>query len=271
MNMQNIPKGTKAKEAEDLELPNIRTLFIPDEGYTFFDMDLDRADLQVVVWEADDSDLKLALRLGLDMHLLNACAIFNLKGIPPDELTETHPNYRSHRARISEAYRQKAKTGVHAVNYGCKARTLAIHLGSTVREADKFISGWLQAHPGIAAWHKRVEEQLRTRHSVSNAYGYRRVYFDRVEGLLPEALAWIPQSTVALTINRIWRNIFTTYSDIQVNLQVHDSLAGQFPTRSHGEHVEALRIASKVEIPYEDPLIIPTGIKTSTKSWGDCA
>ena len=269
MNMQNIPKGTKAKEADDLELPNIRTLFIPDDGYTFFDMDLDRADLQVVVWEAADADLKLALRLGLDMHLLNACAIFNIKGIPYEELTETHPNYQSHRARIGEASRQKAKTGVHAVDYGCKARTLAIHLGSTVHEADRFIRGWLEAHPGIAKWHKRVEAGLLSSRSVSNAYGYRRIYFDRIESVLPEALAWIPQSTVALTINQIWLNIHQAHPNIEVNLQVHDSLAGQYPTALDGR--AALNNSAQVTIPYPDPLIIPVGIKTSTKSWGDCA
>jgi hypothetical protein len=31
-----------------------------------------------------------------------------------------------------------------------------------------------------------------------------------------------------------------------------------------------LKEASHVIIPYEDPLHIPTGIKTSTVSWGDC-
>jgi len=52
-NLQNIPKGTE-DPLEALQLPNIRKIFTPDQDYTFFDMDLDRADLQVVVWEADD-------------------------------------------------------------------------------------------------------------------------------------------------------------------------------------------------------------------------
>jgi hypothetical protein len=32
-----------------------------------------------------------------------------------------------------------------------------------------------------------------------------------------------------------------------------------------------LRALSKVTIPYEDPLVIPAGIKTSQQSWGDCS
>ena len=268
-NLQNVPKGDDEGEIDALQLPNIRTLFIPDPGFEFFDGDLDRADLQVVVWEAEDNDLKLALRLGLDMHLLNACSIFNIRGVPAEELAESHPNYKDHRARIGNDKRQKAKQGVHATNYGCKARTLSTHLGSTVHEADRFILAWLAAHPGIKRWQERVERDLRNKRTVSNAYGYKRIYFDRVDSLLPEALAWIPQSTVALTINRIWRKIWDTLPSVQVLLQVHDSLAGQFPRGFAGKSaIEAA--AREITIPYEDPLCIPFTVKTSTESWGAC-
>ncbi len=267
-NLQNIPKGTKAKEAEDLSLPNIRKIFIPDSGYTFFDMDLDRADLQVVVWEADDHDLKKALRMGVDMHCMNAVDIFRIKGIPVDELVESHPNYRERRSQIGEDKRQRAKMGVHAVDYYCKENTLAVQLGITRKEAAAFIEGWYSAHPGIKRWHEHTERQLTTRRFVENRYGYRRFYFDRVEGLLPEALAWIPQSTVAITINKIWHNIYHHLPEVQVLLQVHDSLAGQFPK---DYDISRILPYTRIPIPYQDPLIIPVGFKVSDVSWGDCS
>ncbi len=264
-NLQNIPKGD-----ESGLYPNVRQLYIPDSGYTFFDMDLDRADLQVVVWEADDKELKMALREGLDMHCFNAVDLFDIKGIPVDELKETHPNYLEHRNRIGYKRRQQAKTGAHAVDYYCQARTLAGHLGITVHEAQQFIDRWLGAHPGIRRWHIRIEDQLSRTRSVSNAFGYKRHYFERTGGLLPEALAWIPQSTVACVINRAWLNIHNQAKHIQVLLQVHDSLAGQFPTHRKDESLKLLSSLSRITIPYPDPLIIPTGIKTSPRSWGDC-
>lgn len=268
-NLQNIPKGTKAKDPDELSLPNIRTLFIPDPGFTFFDMDLDRADLQVVVWEAEDEDLKLVLRRGIDMHLFNACAIFGIRGIPPEELIETHPNYPEHRARISEGRRQLAKAGCHAVNYYCQATTLSQHLGSTRHEAQKFIDSWLGAHPGIKRWHERTEKQLRTHRYVENRFGYRRYYFEHLDGLLPEALAWVPQSTVANVINRAWVNIDEQVPEAQILLQVHDSLAGQIPTYAVAPVTRKIKEVSAITIPYPDPLIIPVGIKLSDKSWGD--
>lgn len=270
-NLQNLPAGGKLDKEDELDLPNIKTLFIPDQGFEFFDMDLSRADLYTVVWEADDSDLKKAMRLGLDMHCFSACNIFGIPGIPPEELIETHPNYKEHRARIGNDKRQKAKAGCHAVNYFCQAKTLAIHLGGTVMEAQQFIDRWLGAHPGIKAWHTRTEEQLLKRRYVENAFGYRRYYFERTDGLLPAALAWIPQTTTGNVINRIWMHLFNHEPAIQVLLQVHDSLGGQFPLEKHDYAIEAFhRAANSVIVPYDDPLCIPIGIKTSPVSWGHC-
>lgn len=274
MNLQNIPvaEKEKIKGGDYIHLPNIRKLFIPDPGYTFFDMDLDRADLQVVVWEADDAELKLALRSNIDLHCLNACTIFDIQGIPFDELAENHPNYRNHRARIGEPLRAKAKMGVHATNYGVGDYKLAVSLGITQREAGLFRARWFAAHPGIRKWHLRTEQQAAERGYIENRFGARFNILGRFD--LPEALAWLPQSTVAGVINRALINIDAAEqrgeSSIQLLLQVHDSLAGQFLTSRADEEVKRLRDLARIEIPYSDPLVIPVGIQTSKLSWGNC-
>jgi len=274
MNLQNIPvaEKQKIKDKNYIKLPNIRKLFVPDPGFTFFDMDLDRADLQVVIWEADDADMKKALRLGLDMHCLSACDIFNIKGIPYEELAESHPNYKERRAQIGEPNRQKAKIGVHATNYGVGDRKLAMALGISVHEASLFRARWFAARPGIRRWHVRTEEALAKKGYVENKFGMRLYNFGRPN--LPEFLGWIPQSTVAGVINRALVNIDNLEqsgkTSIQLLIQVHDSLAGQFKTVRHDWEVEALREEARIIVPYDDPLIIPVGIKTSQLSWGDC-
>lgn len=276
LNFQNIPtdkSGKKKVRGTKIELPNVRSLALPDPGFTFFDMDLDRADLQVVVWEAEDGELKLVLRQGIDLHCFNACQIFDIKGIPPDELREDHPNYLDHRARIGSVYRNRAKQGVHAVDYGIGARKLAITLGITIYEAERFIARWLGAHPGIKKWHKRTEEQASKLGYIENLFGARLYQFGRFD--LPEALGWLPQSTVAGVINRALIAIDAAeqskQTNIQLLIQVHDSLAGQFPTAEREQSLVTLRNLSQIVVPYEDPLIIPVGIKTSEVSWGACA
>ena len=235
------------------------------------DIDLDRADLQVVIWEADDADMKKALRSGLDMHCVNACDVFDIKGIPYDELREDHPNYPEHRGRIGEAARGKAKAGVHATNYGVGDRKLAQTLGITVAEAARFRARWFAAHPGIRKWHLRTEEAATKRGYVENRFGARIYTFGRIN--LPELLGWLPQSTVAGVINRGLCAIDAAHqrgeTSIELLIQVHDSLAGQFKTFRKAEEVENLKKLARVEVPYEEPLIIPVGVKLSEKSWGD--
>tara|TARA_R110000868_G_scaffold54695_1_gene170724 strand:- start:185 stop:922 length:738 start_codon:yes stop_codon:yes gene_type:complete len=245
-------------------------MYVPDPGYTFFDMDLDRADLQVVIWESADAMLKEAVRIGVDIHLLNAYTLDSLDPPPLEELVETHPRYPDHRGPRKHK-RERAKTFCHGTNYIGSARTIAAHTGLTVHETERGQKLWFAAHPGIKRWHKRVEDQITHHRFVENRFGYRWYIFDRLEGLLPEAVAWIPQSTVGIVINKIWTRFYKEVPEVEVLLQVHDSLAGQFRTADRDTVLPRMAAASRIVVPYEDPLVIPTGIKTSEVSWGDCA
>lgn len=279
MNLQNIPsdksksigkvKARGATMGELLELPNIRSVFVPDPGMTMFDMDLDRADLQVVCWEAEDELLKIAMRMGVDTHLLNVYTLDNEEPPPLEELIEGHPKYPDHRGP-RKLKREFAKVFCHATNYVGGARTVAINTGRTVAEIDRSQKTWFAAHPGIKALQDRVESQIRRFRFVENRFGYRWHIFDRIDGALPEAVAWIPQSTVSNVINLIWQKLFQNLPEVDVLMQVHDSLVGQFPTSRRDQLLPQIKELSKVVVPYDDPLIIPTGIKTSEVSWGDC-
>ena len=280
-NLQNVPsekskslgkaaaRGSTAGLGDPYQYPNIRAMFIPDPGYTFFDGDLDRADLQVVVWEAEDELLKHALRLGSDVHLANAFVLAGRDPPPLEELVETHPRYPDHRGPLKHQ-REFAKVFCHGTNYGGQPRTMAAHTGRTIAEIDKAQRIWFGAHPGIKRWHDRVKNQITKHRFIENRFGYRWYIFDRIDSIVPEAIAWIPQSTVSIVINRIWINIYDQLPEVQVLLQVHDSLAGQFPTRHAARLIPAIKAAARVVVPYPDPLTIPFGLKTSTESWGAC-
>lgn len=249
-------------------LPNIRKLFLPDPGYIIAEADLDRADLQVVIAEADDKDLRAKCDLGVDLHIANALDLFQ-KPIPPiEELIPTHPNYRDHYERNMKI-RQFAKSFIHGTDYGGSPPTMAKAAGCTVQEADRAQRRWFSAHPGIKAWHKRTLHQLQTTRSVWNRFGFRRFYFDRIDGLLPEALAWVPQSTVAIVIDTGISNIYENLLDVEPLLQVHDSVVFQYPKKLDSKLRSAIRRELLVEIPYDPPLTIGVGLKISESSWGE--
>lgn len=250
-NMQNVPRET-GRRTRSFTQPNVRLLFQPDWGYELADVDLAGADAQVVAWEAGDEDLKTAFRTGLKVHAKNALDMFG-KRAGPD-------------GRAEPLYSQN-KGAVHATNYGASPRSIAIHNGWTVHESEMWQRRWFELHPAIREWQRRIEAELRASRTVRNQFGYRRTYFDRVEGLLPQALAWQPQSTVALVTFKAAMRLRAAVPWCDVLLQVHDSLILQYPI-SHRNRLNEVRDALTIPIPYADPLIIQWGLKTSTESWG---
>ncbi len=242
-------------------LPNIRKMFIPDEGYTIFDVDLAGADAQVVAYEAEDTDLINAFAAGLDVHSKNA---EDLWGKAFTSLAGDKDNGPKSKKR------KECKQGVHATNYGGSARTLAKVLGWTVHESTEFQRRWFSIHPGIKTnFHGRIESSLRASRMVQNKFGYRRVYFDRIDSCFTEALAWVPQSTVAEVSFRGGIQLETVAPYVEMLLQVHDSLVFQVPQKYEND-IDVLRQGLRYAIPYPRPLTIQWGLARSRVSWGDC-
>lgn len=236
------------------KMPNIKELFIPDPGFLIVDTDLEQADAQTVAWEADDEILKEIFRdPDLDLHTENAKMIF---GSCP---SKGHPN------------RKRAKAGCHAVNFGVQARTLAKTLGITVNEADSFIRRWFDIHPGIREWHDRTYSYMTQRGYIENGFGNRQYFLgDTSHPLaLSEALAWVPQSTTGLIINRAWRTMYSLDPDLEMLMQVHDSLVFQVRKESFERLLPAIHQAMLVPVPYPDPMTIGTSIDISPHSWGN--
>lgn len=252
LNLQNIPKGGGD---EELELPNVRSLFIPDPGMTFFDIDLSSADLCIVVWEADEPEMKALLKAGLD---------------PYTEIAKEF--YHDQTITKSDPRRKTFKSFAHGTNYLGTAKGLAERLGLSVHEAEKTQRWYFGRFPKIKKWQDDLKDQVFKRRMVQNVFGYRCYFFDRIEGtIFNQAAAWIPQSTVACLINRAYVKIHNELKEVEILLQVHDSLAGQYPTHLGDWMRDRIVKAAEIELPYPgDPLIIPVGVKTSTKSWGDC-
>jgi DNA polymerase I-like protein with 3'-5' exonuclease and polymerase domains len=174
---------------------------------------------------------------------------------------------------------------------------MATTLHTTEDRAKKYIERWrgpTGLYPGINRWHRRVDAQLKKTNTVYNIYGYRRVYTDRYESLLPKALAWIASSTVSITINRGMKHVFgpnvysntiaeedrydpwsgreyAAMSQVQLLLQIHDSIICQIPIGSEHELIPQIVERMEIDIPYDPPLKIPVTLKVGLKgeAWGD--
>lgn len=257
MNMQNIPKEKPSKHKMiDLQRENVRNFWVPDPGYTVVDADLERADAAVVAWDSGDEKMKQIIREGFDLWTEAAKDCYSIQNFDK----KAHHNYR-----------QMCKQGGHATDYVAAARTVAIALGITIHEAEDFQRRWFGAFPGIPLWHQRIAMELQLRRFVKNAFGYRRFYFDRIDTILPEAVAWIAQSTVAIAINYALCQAAERIKEFELLLQVHDSIVGQVETPLIPSVLPKLAEAMKVIVPYEDPLIIRSTIDISSVCWGAVA
>lgn len=250
MNMQNVSVGD-----EDLDLPNVRTLFIPDPGMTWFDIDLDSADLRIVCEEANIPEMRQMMKEGKKVYV--------------EVMKEYHhnPNMTKHDPQY-----KTFKGLCHGTNYLGQPKGLAERMGLLVHEVEKIQKWYFGKFPELKRWQDNLKDQVVKRRMVENVFGYRMYFFGRIESnTFNEAVAWIPQSTVACLINRAYVNLYENHKDIEVLMQVHDSLAGQFPTHLGDDAVRRILKSAEIELPYAaGPMIIPAGIKTSTKSWGDC-
>jgi DNA polymerase-1 len=262
-NLMNWTKGDEDKEKEAIKhtfpVPNVRKLAIPDTGFEVASIDLTGADAQTIAWEAGDEELKQVFRENkIKIHAHNAMQMFKGKV----------------KTGYEQPYYDLCRTGVHLVNYLGGIDELAGSMGISYGEASEFRDYWFGLHPKIPEFHDRVQQQLSETRMVKNAFGYQRFYFDRMEHLLPAAVAWIGQSTTAIVTDRAIINLYNDQLlrslDFQLLFQVHDEIVFQYPQFYRDRILARVYKLAHITVPYPDPLIIPWGLKTSTKSWGEC-
>ena len=255
LNMQNIPKGGETED-EGLDLPNVRELYIPDQGKTYFDIDLDSADLRIVTWESDCGWMKEQ---------------FKQKRKPYIEVMKEYYHNQSMDKNSHPREYAMFKSLCHGTNYLGTADGIAPRIGLLVHETERIQKWYFGLCPEIKKWQEEIKKQVSGRRFVQNVFGYRTYFFDRIEGtIFNQAVAWIPQSTVACLINRAYVAIDDQLPDVEVLLQVHDRWVGQFDTIQGGDAVRKIEACSQIPLPYPEPLIIPVGVATSARSWGDC-
>lgn len=255
MNLQNVPKG--GTTALGYELPNCRSLFIPDPGHTFFDIDLDSADLRIVVAISGAAGLQQMLDEGLKPYVELMKEYYS-----DPKLTKHSKQYKTFKAVT------------HASNYLGSATGIASRVGLLTHEVDKLQKGYFAMNPEITKWHKELKAQVMKRGWIENIFGYRKYFFNKAEPTIMQiAAAWRPQSEVGLLINRGMVAIEKEYQacrlPVEVQLQVHDSLAGQYPINTPWCKEEIVKLC-EIPLAYPEPITIPVDIVTSEISWGEC-
>ena len=152
VNLQNQPKGA-------------RKLFIAPPGYAIVGADWSQQEYRCLAYLTQEPLLLEAYESGKDLYSTMASRIF---GVPYEECGD------------GTDYRKKAKVGLLATVYGTSKYTLALQLGVSVDDADKFLKDLFASMPVVSAWIKENEK-------YAKKHGY--VWMDKKQRKrrLPEA------------------------------------------------------------------------------------
>jgi DNA polymerase-1 len=149
-NLQNIP--VRSEQGRE-----IRQAFLPEEGWRLLTADYSQIELRLLAHFTDDEALQRAFAEDHDVHSLVAAQIFGVE-----------------EGLVTPEMRRMAKTVNFGVIYGMSGHGLAVRLGISRDEANRFIEAYFARYPKVLDYQaKLLEECMRTGY-VSTILGRRR-------------------------------------------------------------------------------------------------
>lgn len=214
----------------------LRRIFVADPGYKFANIDLSQADARgvgAITWNlfGDDSYLR-ACESG-DLH--TTVTRMSQPSLPWPGTPDGDRALADEAAYRHLSRRDLSKKLGHGTNFYGQPPTMAKHAQLPVEMIVAFQQNYFKAFPGIRKWHTHVAQTLMREGQITTLLGRKRYFLDRLteDSTLRKAIAYEPQSITADTIDEGLLNIWRKYPQVQLLLQVHDSILLQYP-----EHLE---------------------------------
>lgn len=149
-NLQNIPIRTKMGR-------EMRRHFIAKEGYVLVDADYSQIELRLLAHISGDYTMTEAFLAGEDIHRKTAAAVFGL----PEEA-------------VNDEMRKQAKAVNFGIVYGIGGYSLAKDIGTSVKEATRYIKSYMMNYPSIEEYLDRVVKEAEEKGYTVTEFGRRR-------------------------------------------------------------------------------------------------
>jgi DNA polymerase-1 len=262
-NLQNIPILMGRIVRDGFEAP---------EGYMLAEGDYSQLELRVVAWYSRDLNMTAIFRTGRDIHREVAAAMFKKPA-----------------AQITQLERYMAKYVDFGIIYGRGARSLAegwemdyvVEQGGTpwtLKEAEEFLSDFLNGFPGLRDWIDRQHRLVRAQRYVETPVGRRRRF-----PLMMRDTAFLMErkgvnspvqslaSDICLT-NLIYLHRHVLPQEVRIISTVHDSILFLIPEESVEEWIPIIKSTMEVcrALPEGMTFDIPLKVDIKLgKRWGD--
>jgi DNA polymerase I len=146
-NLQNIPIRTELGQ-------RIRRAFVAMPGHLLLVADYSQIELRILAHIADEQALIGAFARGEDIHRATAATVFN---VAPELVTTEQ--------------RRAAKTINFGILYGMSAFGLSQALKISTKEADRFITAYLDQFPGVRRYVEETQQSAEREGKVETLYG----------------------------------------------------------------------------------------------------
>lgn len=231
-NLQNIPAPGSSNYGK-----SIRSAFCADPGYEFGYADLKGAEFLVVAELTQDEAMLRYAQMTIqgtgDVHRETAAFIFSRiekRVILPEEIPkDSSKRFLGKKTRHSGNYMVGWKELMGRIN----AEAIDTGVFVTAAEMKLILEAYHELHPGLRRWYREVELELRETGMLRNLFGFPRRFYDKIDRILPVAVAYVPQSTVgdALNYGLVACDEDPQLQDdgFQLLMNVHDAIGFQYP------------------------------------------
>lgn len=274
---------------------DLRSLFIPDEGYILVEPDLSQAEARVVALLARDEKLLKMFQYSVDIHRVTECWLLNI-AIPHLELffhmNRTHDELTliakelndQMKKAMTEDQRQEGKKFRHAGHYAMGKREAASQIGISEAKAQVALNKFHSTNPNIqGVFHKEIIDFLNTNNrKLTNPFDRQRQFLNKWgDELFKEGYSQLPQSTVSDQVKFAMIRLEKRCDKLQILQESHDSFLGQIPILSGSmypfkildDYAVSIREELESEIDFakcslpRGKLIIPCDIKIGKDNW----
>lgn len=252
---------------------DLRSIFVPSQGYSFVECDLSQAEARVDAVLANDYEILKEFDSPTGIHRLTGSWVYDCA---PSEIKKNALVANS--AGVYEDRYHVAKTVRHAAERNMKESRLMMMIFQDIYTCGKILRKVHDKQPNIRhVFHAQIRDIVKRERTLVAPNGRRRDFYGRVqdESVINEAISFLPQAIVTDYLKASIRKTIPQCSDFTRPLsEAHDGFLTEVAAGREAEYGALFKKNVEVGIDFRTcslardfELVIPCEVEMSNTNW----